>query len=110
MAVSVSQPSGSHVLPESRMITNSVMSSARMALIYRNPLNNLAADTTIGHIVDLVVSSKNPNTEVTLEHLETMITEDCGVMKCRKAGQESLLACYFELQDINVPSKCNNNN
>lgn len=111
MAVSVTQPTGMHVLPESRMITNSVMSSARMALIYRNTSNNLAPDVTIGHVVDVVVGSSNPSSIIaSFVHLEAMITEDCGVMKCRKKDQEDLVACYFELKDINVPSKKNNLN
>ena len=39
------------------------------------------------------------------DHLDSMITEDIGVMKCRMEGHEELVSCIFELRDMNVTCK-----
>lgn len=115
MAVAISKMSSAEVLPESRLITNSVMSSAKMALIYRIKTNILVTDNIGGKIVEVAMTTSNVSTlkkisfPATFQFLDTVINDQCGVMCCRLNGQQKMLSCFFELNTINVSSKLKKN-
>jgi hypothetical protein len=91
--------------PTSKLISNSVFSFAKIALISAHREAYLDFRETFG-IVDVGTPAMDAiQNLVIVDHLEAVITDYFGVMMCHLEGQENLITCYFEFQDLGVSSE-----
>jgi hypothetical protein len=88
--------------PTAKLILNSIFSFAKISLISAHSEAFMDYRETFG-IVDVGTPSIDAIQNVVIvDHLEAVITEHFGVMMCHLEGQEDLITCYFEFQDLGV--------